>query len=103
MKAGLALFPLDPSNHPPIIIIKVYNSAITILTRLLSISSQPKKVVAVNVLGLAVVVVVVHIFDVFIVVVDPRNLPLKVGQNWVIHSQDLVVVVVDIVVLLLLL
>ena len=31
---------------------------------------------------------------VVIVVVDPRNLPLKVGQNRVINRQDLVGVVI---------
>ena len=43
-------------------------------TRLISIESQPKKtvVVVMVVIGVVVVVVVVHV-----VVVDPRNLPLK--------------------------
>ena len=41
-------------------------------TRLISIESQPKKIVVVVVIG--VVVVVVHV-----VVVDPRNKPLKFG------------------------
>ena len=40
------------------------------LTRLISIESQPKKIV---------VVVVVVIGVVVVVVVDPRNLPLKFG------------------------
>ena len=40
-------------------------------TRLISIESQPKKIVVVVVV--VIVVVVVH------VVVDPRNLPLKFG------------------------
>ena len=46
-----------------------------IITRLLiSIESQPKKIVVVVVLVIGVVVVVVHV-----VVVDPRNIPLKFG------------------------
>ena len=52
---------------------------------MISIESQPKKVVVVF-LGLIVafdVVVVVFIF--VFVVVDPRNLRLKVGQNRVIN------------------
>ena len=54
---------------------------------MISIESQPKKVVvAVAVLGLIVVFdVVVVVFIVVFVVVDSRNLPLKVGQNWVIN------------------
>ena len=51
-------------------------------TRLISIESQPRKivVVAVVVIGvvIVVVVVVVHVVAV-IVVVDPTNLPLKFG------------------------
>ena len=39
-------------------------------------------------------VVIVHIDVVVIVVVDPWNLPLKFGQNWVINSWDLVDVLV---------
>ena len=39
-------------------------------------------------------VVVVHVFDIVIVVVDPRDLPLKVGPNQVINRQDFVVVVI---------
>ena len=46
-------------------------------TRLISIESQPKKVVAVVVVVIGVVVVVVHVVVVVIPVVDPRNLPLK--------------------------
>ena len=48
-------------------------------TRLISIDSHPKKVVVV--IGL----VVVHVSDV-VVVVDPRNLPLKFGKNRVSNS-----------------
>ena len=43
-------------------------------TRLISIESQPKKIVVVVVVVIGVVVVVVHV-----VVVDPRNIPLKFG------------------------
>ena len=45
-------------------------------TRLISIESQPKKIVVVVVIG--VVVVVVHVV-VVIPVVDTRNIPLKFG------------------------
>ena len=38
-------------------------------------------------------VVVVHVFDVVIVVVVPRNLHSKVGQNRFIDRRDVVVVV----------
>ena len=44
-----------------------------IYTRLISIESQPKKIVVVVVNG--VVVVVVHVIVVVIFVVDPRNIP----------------------------
>ena len=44
-------------------------------TRLISIESQPKKIVVVVVVVIGVVVVVV----VHVVVVDPRNLPLRCG------------------------
>ena len=43
-------------------------------TRLISIESQPKKIVVVVVVVIGVVDVVVHV-----VVVDPRNIPLKFG------------------------
>ena len=46
-------------------------------TRLISIESQPKKIVVVVVIG--VVVVVIHVVLVVIHVVDPRNKPLKFG------------------------
>ena len=46
-------------------------------TRLISIESQPKKIVVVVVVVIGVVVVVVHVVVVVIPVVDPRNLPLK--------------------------
>ena len=45
-----------------------------VYTRLISIESQPKKIVVVVVVVIGVVVVVVHV-----VVVDPRNIPLKFG------------------------
>ena len=48
-----------------------------IYTRLISIESQPKKIVVVVVNG--VVVVVIHVVVVVIHVVDPRNIPLKFG------------------------
>ena len=44
---------------------------ILVQTRLISIESQPKKIVVVVVVVIGVVVVVVHIH---VVVVDPRNL-----------------------------
>ena len=47
------------------------------MTRLISIESQPKKIVVVVVIGVAVVVV--HLVVVVIPVVDPRNIPLKFG------------------------
>ena len=43
-------------------------------TRLISIESQPKKIAVVVVVVIGVVVVVDHG-----VVVDPRNIPLKIG------------------------
>ena len=46
-------------------------------TRLISIESQPKKIVAVVVVVIGVVVV--HVVVVVIPVVDPRNVPLKSG------------------------
>ena len=48
-------------------------------TRLISIESQPKKIVVVAVVVIGVVVVVVHVVFVVIPVVDPRNIPLKFG------------------------
>ena len=48
-------------------------------TRLISIESQPKKVVVGVVVVIGVVVVVVHVVVVVIPVVDPRNIPLKFG------------------------
>ena len=47
-------------------------------TRLISIESQPKKIVVV-VVFVVVVVVVVHVVVVVIHAVDPRNTPLKFG------------------------
>ena len=46
-------------------------------TRLISIESQPQKIVVVVVIG--VVVVVFHVDVVVIPAVDPRNLSLKLG------------------------
>ena len=48
------------------------------LTRLISIESQPKKIVVVFVIG-GVVVVVVHEVVVVIPAVDTRNIPLNFG------------------------
>ena len=48
-------------------------------TRLISIESQPKKIVFVVVVVIGVVVVGVHVVVVVIPVVDPRNIPLKFG------------------------
>ena len=49
-----------------------------ILTRLISIESQPKKI-DVAVVVVIDVIIVVHIVVVVIPVVDPRNLLLKLG------------------------
>ena len=43
--------------------------------------SQPKKIVVVVVVGVIVAHVVVHVVVIVIAVVDPRNLPLKIGLN----------------------
>ena len=48
-------------------------------TRLISIESQPKKIVVVVVDVIGVVVVVVHVVVVVVPVVDPRSIPLKFG------------------------
>ena len=48
-------------------------------TRLISIESQPKKIVVVVVVVIGVVVVVVHVVVVVFPVVDPRNITLKFG------------------------
>ena len=56
---------------------KKKNSVTTDVTRLISIESQPKKIVVVVVIG--VIVVVVHEVVVVIPVIDPRNIPLKFG------------------------
>ena len=51
-------------------------------TRLISIESQPKKIVVVVVVVIGVVVVVViQVVVVVIHVVDPRKIPLKFGLN----------------------
>ena len=50
-----------------------------IYTRLISIESQPKKIVVVVVVVIGIVVVSVHVVVVVIPVVDPRNIPLKFG------------------------
>ena len=51
----------------------------SVRTRLISIKSQPKKIVVVVVVVIGVVVVVVHVVVVVIPVVDPRNIPLQFG------------------------
>ena len=48
-----------------------------ITTRLISIESQPKKIVVVVKVVIGLVVVVVHVVVTVISVVDPRNIPLK--------------------------
>ena len=48
-------------------------------TRLISINSQPKKIVVVVVVVIGVTVVVVHVVVVVDPVVNPRNIPLKFG------------------------
>ena len=48
-------------------------------TRLISIESQPKKIVVVVVVAIGVVVVVFHVVVVVIPIIDPRNIPLKFG------------------------
>ena len=48
-------------------------------TRLISIESQPKKIVVVDLVVIGVVVVAVHEVVVVIPVVDTRNIPLKFG------------------------
>ena len=52
-----------------------------VTTRLISIESQPKKIVFVVVVVIGVVVVVVHVVVAVIPVVYPRNTPLKFGEN----------------------
>ena len=54
-------------------------SLFNLKTRLISIESQPKKIVVVVVVVIGVVVVVIHVVVVVIHVVDPRNIPLKLG------------------------
>jgi len=63
--------------------------ALKVKTRLISIESQPKKIVVVVVVVIVIVFVVVvnvvHVVVVLIAGVDPRNLPLKFGFNQVIN------------------
>ena len=66
--------------HADALIKKKWNGVPTVnlsKIRLISIESQPKKIVVVVVVG--IVDVVVHVFAVVIPVVDPRNIPLKFG------------------------
>ena len=64
---------------------KIFREAIWLLSDIpISVLSQPKKIVVVvvvviGVVVVVVVVVVVHVVVVVIPVVDPRNLPLKLG------------------------
>ena len=53
-------------------------SSILEKTRLISIESQPKKIVVVVVVVIGVIIVA-HIVGFVIPVVDPRNIPLKFG------------------------
>ena len=50
--------------------------SVIIITRLISIESQPKKIIVVVVIGVGLVVV--HVVAVVIPVVDTRNIPNKV-------------------------
>ena len=59
-------------------ICKLLLSELTTQTRLISIESQPKKIVVVVVVVIGVIIVV-HIVVVVLPVVDPRNLTLKFG------------------------
>ena len=52
-----------------------------IITRLISIKSQPKKVVVL------VVVVIVVVFVVVVTIVGYENLTLKFGQDWVNNNK----------------
>ena len=65
-----------------------------IKTRLISIESQPLKIVVVVVVIIGDVVVVVHVVVVVIPVVDTRYIPLKFVWNHVINRWDVVDVVV---------
>ena len=66
-------------------------------TRLISIESQPKKVVVIFVVVVVFVFVfvvvlvvgIVVIVVIVVVVVDPRNQPLKFGDNLVDNSIDI--------------
>ena len=60
-------------------IISQENSILIGKTRLISIESQPKKIVVVVVVVIGVVAVAVHVVVVVIPVVDTRNIPLKFG------------------------
>ena len=57
-------------------------------TRLISIESQPKKIVVEVVVVIGVVVVAFHVVVVVIPVVDTRNIPLNFGSNQVINRCD---------------
>ena len=55
-----------------------YYTLYYVITRLISIESQPKKIVAVVVVVIGVVVVVFHVVVIVVVIpfVDTRNIPL---------------------------
>ena len=66
---------------------KTRETANTTNYRLISIESQPKKVVVIAVLDLGQVVAFGVVVVVVVVInVSPRNLPLKFGQNQVSNS-----------------
>ena len=74
-----------PRHHPLKLQFCWRSPLITKPTRLISIESQPKKIVGVVVVVIGFVIVGVHVVVVFIPVVDPRNIPLKFGSNQVIN------------------
>ena len=67
-------------------------------TRLISIESQPKKVVDVVMFVVAVAVVAFVVVGVDVVIVGHSNLTLKFGQNWV-NNKSYIVVAVAVVVI----
>ena len=64
-------------NHPVSTSLDNHDTAKTAETRLISIKSQPKRIVVFVVVIIGVVFVVVHVVVVVIPVVDPRNIHLK--------------------------
>ena len=67
--------------HTEVFLLRITLEPKEVKTRLISIVSQPIKVVVA-----VLIVIVVFVVVVVMVVVDPRNLPLKSGQNWVLNS-----------------